>query len=271
MPTVRVDGDKLHFFESGNGTPIIFVHGSGGGGGQWGGFCRELSNSYRCISLDLFGSGKSEIWPLEREWTTRDDERAIGAVLDYLGVPVHLVAHSGGGHFSYPTIKNRRDQILSLTLFEPTYFHLLRQEDNPLFTEPTAMSNNYRAAIEDKNLDQAMASFVDVWAKKNGVWASLPDKVKDMMKLGSNRLYHEWMAPWFEKPAQNDLAALNLPVLLFKGTETIPSMHRVCEIIQGSLPNCRYVEIDGAGHMSPFTHTKVALPEMIEFLLAFKD
>ena len=270
MPTVYVDDDKLHFFEAGNGAPIIFVHGSCGGGGQWGGISRELSNDFRCISLDLFGSGKSETWPLEREWTTRDDERAINAVLDYLGEPAHLVVHSGGGHFSYPTIKNRRDQLLSLTLFEPAYFQLLGQENNPFFAEPTAMANDFRAAIDDKNLDRAMASFVDVWAKKKGVWASLPDTVKDMMKLGSNRLYHEWMTPWFEEPSRDDLAVLNLPVLLFKGTETLPSMHRVCEVMQDSLPNCRYVEIDGAGHMSPFTHAKVALPEMVEFLSAIK-
>jgi pimeloyl-ACP methyl ester carboxylesterase len=265
MPTIDVDGDKLHFVENGSGIPIIFVHGSCGGGGQWGGLSSGLSDRFRCVSLDLFGSGKSEAWPFEREWTNRDDERAINAVLDYLGVPAHLVIHSGGGHFSYPTIKNRRAELLSLTFFEPAYFHLLRRENNLLFAEPTAMSNNYRAAIDNKDLNQAMASFVDVWAKKDGVWAGLPDPVKDMMKRASNRLYYEWMTPWFEEPSRNDLAGLNLPILLFKGSETLPSMHRVCQIMQETLPNCRFVEIDGAGHMSPFTHAKVALPEMIKF------
>ena len=92
MPTVYVDGDKPHFFEAGNGTPVIFVHGSCGGGGQWGGLSRKLGDDFRCISLDLFGSGKSEIWPLEREWTARDDERAINAVLDYLDEPATLLS-----------------------------------------------------------------------------------------------------------------------------------------------------------------------------------
>jgi pimeloyl-ACP methyl ester carboxylesterase len=266
MPIIDVDGDKLHFIETGTGTPILFVHGSCGGGGQWKDLTAGLSNDFKCVSLDLFGSGKSESWPPEREWTTRDDERAINAVLDYLGDPAHLVIHSGGGCFSYPTIKNRRDQILSLTLFEPAYFHLLRLDNDPLFTEPAEMSTNYRAAFDDNDLDSAMASFVDVWARKAGVWAGLPGPVKAMMKLGSNRLYYEWMSPWFEEPTQSDLAALDLPVLLFKGTETIASMHRICEIIQQSLPNYRYVEINGAGHMSPFTHAKVALPVITEFL-----
>jgi len=271
MPTIHVDGDKLHFFETGNGTPIVFVHGSCGGGGQWNGLSADLSDNFRCVSLDLFGSGKSEAWPLERKWTTQDDERAINAILDYLGKPAHLFVHSGGGCFSYPTIKNSREQILSLTFFEPAYFQLLRLDNDPLFAEPEEMSNHYRAAIDDDNLDRAMASFVDVWAGNVGAWASLPDTVRAMMKIGSNRLYHEWKTPWLEEPTRSDLAALDLPVLLFKGNETIPSMHRVCEIMRQSLPNCRYVEINGAGHMSPFTHAKAALPVIREFLSKVKN
>jgi len=53
MPVFDVDGDKLHFFENGSGTPIIFVHGSCGGGGQWGGLSKKLSENFRCISLDM--------------------------------------------------------------------------------------------------------------------------------------------------------------------------------------------------------------------------
>jgi len=35
MPTIYVDEDKQHFFGAGKETPIIFVHGNCGGGGQW--------------------------------------------------------------------------------------------------------------------------------------------------------------------------------------------------------------------------------------------
>jgi hypothetical protein len=33
----------------------------------------------------MFGSGQSEPWSMERNWTPEDGERAINAILDYLG------------------------------------------------------------------------------------------------------------------------------------------------------------------------------------------
>ena len=111
-----------------------------------------------------------------------------------------------------------------------------------------------------------MANFVDVWAGAKGAWDSLPDPVKDMMWPGSGRLYYEWLSISRDEPNREDWAALDLPVLLFKGSRTLPSMHRVCEIMRQALRNCHYVEIDGAGHMSPFTHAAEALPLVREHL-----
>lgn len=128
------------------------------------------------------------------------------------------------------------------------------------------MSNRYRAAMVEGDLNRAMASFVDVWSSKDGTWAGMPDAVKSKMTVGAERVYHEWMVPWFDEPTQSDLAAFDLPVLLFEGSDTLDSMHRVCEILRQILPDCRYVKIDGAGHMSPFTHARIALPEIRKFL-----
>ncbi len=175
MPVLDVGTDRLHFFDEGSGTPVVFIHGSCGGGTQWKRLSSALQEEYRTLCLDLFDCGQSQPWPIEREWTVEDDERAINAVLDFLGQPVHLVVHSGGGNFAYPTIKSRRDHILSLTLFEPTYFHLLRQDGDPLFAEPEDMANRYRAAMDVDDREKAMASFVDVCSGVEGAWDGLPD------------------------------------------------------------------------------------------------
>jgi pimeloyl-ACP methyl ester carboxylesterase len=259
MPVLDVDGDRLHYVEEGAGVPVVLVHGSCGGAGQWKALVTGLSEEYRTVCLDLFGKGQSEPWPMERQWTVDDDGRALAAILDQLNEPFHLIVHSARGPVSYPTVKKRRDLIRTLTLFEPAFFQLLRQNADPLFAERRSMSKCYRAAMEAGDRESAMASFVDVWAKSQGTWEGLPDRVKKMMWIGAGRLYHDWLNPWLEEPSTADLANLNIPVLLIKGSETIDSMHRVCELMECSRPDCRHVEIEGAGHMSPFTHANVAL------------
>ncbi len=266
MPTIDVGGDALHYTDKGTGAPVLFVHGSCGGGGQWKALAGGLEHDYRTICIDLFGAGRSEPWPIERVWTVEDDKRAIDRLLTEVDEPVHFVIHSGGGLFAYPSIKSHLEQIRSLTFFEPVYFHLLRQAGDPLFSEPEGMATRFRLAIEGGDRDRAMGNFVDVWAQKEGVWASMPEAVKDYMRLGSDRLYHEWLLPWVDEPSIEDLRALDLPVLLFKGSATIAAAHRVCEIVEQALPTCRSVNIEGAGHMSPFTHAKDALPLLKEHL-----
>ena len=257
---MNIDGDKLNFSDIGTGKPVIFIHGGCGSGKQWKALSTALSEKYRCIALDLFGNGESEPWPIERIWTVDDDQRAIDAILEYVGEPVHFIIHSGGGHYAYPSIKNSSSQIMSITLFEPIYFHLLHQSGDPLFAEIEEMANRYRHAMDVGNRETAMAGFVDAWAGAEGAWEKFPEPVKAAMRVGSDRLYHEWACLWLDKPSRSDLQALDRPVLLFKGTNTTRSMSRVCDVVQQALPHCKYVELDGAGHMGPFTHAEAVLP-----------
>lgn len=259
MTILDVDGDKLHFVDEGSGTPVVFVHGSCGGAGQWKGLASALRDDYRTICIDLFGSGQSGPWPIERQWHTEDDGRAINAVLDLLAEPVHLIIHSGGGHFAYPVISGRPDRILTITLFEPIYFHLLRQEGNVLFEEPRAMSMRYRKAVSIGDLEGAICDFVDTWTEP-GAWNAFRETTRAMMRSGAGRLYHEWLTPWLDVPNRDDLRVQSIPALLIKGGQTLQSMHRVCDIVAQLLPDCRYHTIDGAGHMSPFTHAGQVAP-----------
>ncbi len=254
MAELLVGGDRLYFSDQGTGEPIIFVHGSCGGGAQWRGLSGLLKDTYRVVCPDLFGCGDSEPWPLERVWTLKDDERAINAVLAEINEPVHLVVHSGGGRFIHPTVSKQQNHVLSITFFEPTHFQLLRHCRDPLFSEPEEMANVFRSIMDAGNRDKAMERFVDLWARAEGTWVSLPEPVQNLMRRGANRLYHEWALIWHDEPTMDDLVSLEVPVLLVKGDSTIPSMHRVCHFLRQSNPTWRYVEISGAGHMCPFTH-----------------
>ncbi len=268
MPVLDVDSDKLFYVEEGAGTPILFVHGSCGSGAQWKALSLGLQDGYRTICIDNLGNGRNQPWPIERVWTPADDERAWNMVLDHIGEPVHLVAHSSGASNSYQILKDRADQILSATLFEPVCFQLLNLAGDPLFEEPVKMGDDYRAAMDAGEPDKAMACLVDGWAQSEGAWDGLPDMIKDLMRVGVGKSYHEWRRNQVEHPNGEEWGSVTVPILLFKGSLTISSMHGVCELLCEALPGCRYIEIEGAGHMSPFTHAAAALPHIKEHLSA---
>jgi pimeloyl-ACP methyl ester carboxylesterase len=250
-----VDGDRLHFLQSGTGAPCLLVHGSCGGAGQWRSLIGLLEPDFQVYAVDLFGAGLSEPWPLTRKWSLNDDARAINALIDHIGAPLNLIMHSAGGQFSFPVIDARPHDFLSLTFYEPVYFQLLREAGDPLVEEARGIAARYRAAVEQGNWDGAMRGFVDHWLEP-GAWDKMPASVRDLMQRGAARLYYEWLIPEWDWPLKADFAGLDLPVLLVKGTETIVSMHGVVDILKGALPRVESHIIEGAGHMGPFSHAQ---------------
>ena len=103
------DGVKLHYEESGSGTPIVFVHEFAGDWRTWEPQLWHFSRRYRCIAYNARGYPPSDVpADVERysQQRARDD---ILAVLDALGIErAHIVGNSMGGfatlHFgmAYP-------------------------------------------------------------------------------------------------------------------------------------------------------------------------
>lgn len=258
MPTLDVNGDRLHFTDEGEGPVVVMVHGSCGGGAQWRRFSQMLGERYRKICVDLPGMGDSQPYPLGRVWSGDDDRDAVVALIDHLDAPLHFVGHSGGCLFSWPALQARADRITSVTLFEPVFFDHLYHAGNPLHAWVQGMAGGYRDRVEDGDMEGALTHFVDGWAGGAGAWAALPDKVQAMMRKGGPRLYHEWAARIIPRGTPPDLAYPAAPTLVVEGADTHAAMHAICDLVVKARPNASQLTIPGAGHMAPFTHAAIA-------------
>ena len=100
------DGVRLHYEETGSGTPVIFVHEYAGDGRSWEPQLRHFGQRYRAIAYNARGYPPSDVpAPVAAYSQTRaaDD---IGAVLNHLGIAAaHVVGLSMGGfatlHFGF--------------------------------------------------------------------------------------------------------------------------------------------------------------------------
>ncbi|HZB37101.1 MAG TPA: alpha/beta hydrolase [Beijerinckiaceae bacterium] len=100
------DGVRLHYEETGSGSPVIFVHEFAGDHRSWEPQMRHFGKRHRCIAFNARGFPPSDV---PEEVSSYSQARAaddIGSVLDHLGIAkAHVVGLSMGGfatlHFGF--------------------------------------------------------------------------------------------------------------------------------------------------------------------------
>ena len=55
-----------HYREAGTGPAVVCLHCSASTSGQWRPLMERISERFHVIAADLYGSGKSAVWPDER-------------------------------------------------------------------------------------------------------------------------------------------------------------------------------------------------------------
>ena len=101
LKSILVNDTTLHYIERGQGTPVVFVHGSLGDYRTWDGQIEAFSEKYRVISYSRRYRYPNE-YPQDAVVFPRSDH--VGDLKEFLDAldirPVHLVGHSGGGAIS---------------------------------------------------------------------------------------------------------------------------------------------------------------------------
>lgn len=99
MPLLTTDdGVKLHYEESGAGTPIVFVHEFAGDWRTWETQLRHFSRRYRCIAYNARGYPPSDVPDDVDRYSQQRARDDILAVMNALGIDrAHVVGNSMGG------------------------------------------------------------------------------------------------------------------------------------------------------------------------------
>lgn len=115
MPKVDIGDAEIYYEEAGEGEPIMFVPGLGGGGAVWANQTGAFSDSYRTIVHDHRGCGQSTASLIEYSV----DQMAADAIklMDGLDIErAHWVGHSTGGAMGQIVAQDYPDRLASLVL-----------------------------------------------------------------------------------------------------------------------------------------------------------
>jgi 3-oxoadipate enol-lactonase len=115
MPTICISDADLYYEMSGEGEPVLLIHGLGGSAQDWDRQIAAFRSSYRVIAFDLRGHGRSEkpIGPYTVAQFARDAAGLLGA----LGIDsAHVVGWSLGGMVAFQLAVDRPDLVRSLVV-----------------------------------------------------------------------------------------------------------------------------------------------------------
>lgn len=255
MKHIDVNGVAVALAEAGAGEPVVLLHSSASSNRQWQAAFDALAGDHRVIAPDLYGYGMTGPWPAAAGPTLADETAMVDAVIAMTGGPVHLVGHSYGGSIAARTALRHRERVKSLTVIEPTLFHLLADAgEAEADREIRGVARRVVDRVERGDAEAAARGFIDYWVGP-GAFDAMDPKVRSEVTQSMTKLTGEWQACFVAgQPTAADFAALTMPTLIVCAARTTLAARRTVEVLRRNLPNHDYGEIAAAGHMSPLTH-----------------
>ena len=254
MPQILVHGLDVHYHDEGNGISVVLGHSSTGSGGQWRELVKRMAGRYRMVAPDHIGYGRTAAY--SGGMPVREHEIAIvTALVQWVSQPVHLVGHSFGGAVLTQVAVRMPDLVRSLTLCEPTLFHLLAPAGRTSeHAEIKAVADRVIRYVDQNDTAEAARGFFEYWVGA-GAYDAMDDRTREAITAGMAKLRVEWPDAFHAYGATVEaLSALRMSIQLIAGSRTTPAAKAVVEVLRSLWPGASYAEIEGAGHMARITH-----------------
>jgi len=236
--------------------PDVLLHCRGSSGAQWRSLAAQLDARHQVLMPDLIGYGASASWGGSGTFCLAEETAPVRSILGRLNEPVHLVGHSYGGAVALHLARVRPAFVKSLTLIEPSAFHLLRNgdaSDAEALREITVVAAYASAALAVGDYRGGFGRFVDYWSGP-GSWRAMAPEKRLAFAPQLAKVVLDFHALLNEPAELEDVCDVAAPTLLVQGDCTTLPSRRVCARLRVALPNADFRLVRGAGHMLPVTH-----------------
>jgi haloalkane dehalogenase len=265
MPESRVLDSTIHYEDSGDGTPFVFLHGNPGSSYLWRNVIAGMGTGGRRLAPDLIGMGRSGKPDLAYDFA--DHARYLDAWFDALELDdVVLVGHDWGGALAFDWAARHPERVRGIAFLEsivkPMAWDDLSPQarqrseairtpgvgedlvlDQNLFVR-TAFTGGVLTPVADDDLDTYLAPYptpesrrpILAWARQmplGGDPAELVARIED---------YDTWLA-----------ASTEVPKLLmtFEGSPTLLIGPELADWCANHIAALEVVACGPAGHHAP--------------------
>jgi pimeloyl-ACP methyl ester carboxylesterase len=227
--------------------------------GQWRQLRNALGPAYKLFAPEHYGCEQTGPWCGRHAFTLADEAARTIDLIDKSDGTVHLVGHSYGGGVAFHAALARPGRIASLTLYEPSAFHLLKfigDQGVAAFAEIAEITRVTAQGVVAGDYAGAAATFVDYWGGA-GAWAALRPPVQAALIRWVPKAPLDFRALIEEPTPPAAYGDLRMPVLVMRGEHAPRPTRKIAEMLPSMLPQARLAVVDGAGHMGPLAHGSV--------------
>ena len=255
---------SLHVEVTGQGEPLVMLHGWGMHGGIWSDVVAQLAEHYQVHCVDLPGYGKSKL-P-----SAASGRGELDAVVDELSArfdePLNLCGWSLGGQIALHWAACEPQKIKCLVLVTST--PCFTERDDWPFGMPQHVLQQFAADLE-KNHTATLRRFLGLQVRgsegERELLASLRDCLfsrgepdLEALRAGLNILRDADQRAMLPKIGQ--------PTLVIAGERDKLTPPQASRYLAQTMPNARVVEIEGAAHAPFLSHRDKFLESVLDFL-----
>ncbi len=242
MPFEKKNIAGIEYTEHGDGEPIIFLHGIGGGAASFDQQLQHLK-AYRCIAWNMPGyeSSVADRWPPTFKFLSD----TLGTFIEALGFnKVHLAGQSLGGMLCLEHAMHRREQIASLIIMAST----------PAFggADESFKQAFLKARLAPLDAGDTMAQVASVSAPRLVGPIATTECVSEVERILSRVSEKTWRGileclVTFNR--RENLVDIDVPCCLIAGSHDQNAPAKTMQKASETLPTAEYHLIEGAGHM----------------------
>jgi pimeloyl-ACP methyl ester carboxylesterase len=253
---------------SGEGTPVVLIHGSMNSRSHWRPLTDELGDHFSTMAVDLSGYGQTP-FPQNPENHRMEDEvemirRAISSTEGF-DEPLHLVAHSYGGAVALCYACRYPLEIASLILLEPMTMHLLIEfKRSRHFSDGQRLIDRIAALVAEQAPQAAARTFIDYFSG-DGTFAMLPSSAQNNLSRYVHKMLVDYRTAVDTDLRMADFGRLTCPINLITGRSSSHVPLEISRLLADNIPSIHWVEVPG-NHMAPVTNPQVVNPVIVECL-----
>lgn len=244
-----INGTKIYYEITGEGTPLIFLHGWTCDSRNWNPQIENFAKKYKVITYDARGHGKSNV-PDSIPYSYEED---LAALMDYLNIKkAVIIGHSLGGSPAFYYSLHHPERVLGLVLAEGGAVL-----SDPAIVDTSSIPgyfNEFYKAItvaQNEGLEKGKKAWLNIHPMKNA--AENPISAELLKTMIDDYSGWHWLNRDPQKSNPNGtiemMKSIKSPTLIIAGEYSHKVLKDLVSAQSQYIPNSKLVILEKSNHM----------------------